>query len=149
MTYIAPNTRIIGNLSGEGAFILRGQIEGECDINGSLTVAEGSHWKGAIRATDIILAGSVEGDVTAEQSVEIAGTARIIGRLRASSITVAEGAVIEGEVTIAKATETQRPKLDAQLSPRQILSMLNENTEGVTVRHRRLPKVIRFNRRRS
>ncbi len=149
MTYIAPGAKIVGNLSGEGAFILRGQIEGECDISGSLTIADGSRWKGSIRATDIILAGSVEGDLTAEQSVEIAGTAHIIGRLCASSITVAEGAVIEGEVIIAKATETQRPKLDAQLSPRQILSMLNENTEGAVARHRRLPKVVRVSRRRS
>ncbi len=122
VTYIAPDTRIVGKLSGEGAFILRGRIEGECDINGSLTVAEGSHWKGAIRATNIILAGSVEGDVTAEQSVEIAGTAHIIGRLRANSIAVAKGAVIEGEVTIAKATETQPLKLYAQLSPRRAVS---------------------------
>ncbi len=122
VTYIAPDTRIVGKLSGEGAIILCGRIEGECDINGSLTVAEGSHWKGAIRATDIILAGSVEGDVTAEQSVEIARTAHIVGKLCASSIAVAEGAVIEGEVTIAKATETQPPKLYAQRSPRRAVS---------------------------
>ncbi len=118
-TYIGPGAKIVGNLSGEGNFIFCGRIEGECDINGSLTIADGSHWKGAIRATNIILAGSVEGDVTAEQRVEIAGTAHIIGKLCASSVAVAEGAVIEGDVAIAEAKETQTPELDAQPSSRR------------------------------
>ena len=108
VTYVAPGTKIVGNLTGEGAYIFCGEIEGECDINGPVTVAEGSHWKGAIRATDIVLAGTVEGDVTAKQRVEIAGTARISGSLRGSSIIVAEGAVIEGDVSITQAKEPQQ-----------------------------------------
>ena len=121
-TYIAPDTSIVGNLSAEGPFIFCGRSEGECNINGLLTIAAGSHWKGAIRATDIILAGSVEGDVTAEQSVEIARTAHIIGKLCASSVAIAEGAVIEGDVTIAEAKKTQRPKFGVQLSPSRAIS---------------------------
>ena len=122
VTYIAPNTRIVGNLSGEGAFILRGRIEGECDINGSLTIAEGSHWKGAIRATNIILAGKVEGDVTATQRVDITETARISGSLRARSIAVAEGAVIEGDIGVTQTKESQKPKTDARLYPSRAVS---------------------------
>jgi cytoskeletal protein CcmA (bactofilin family) len=107
-TYVAPGTKIVGNLSGEGAYIFCGEIDGECDINGPVTIAEGSHWKGSIRATDIVIAGSVEGDVTAKQRVEVSGSARISGSLRGSSIIVAEGAVIEGEVSITQAKESQR-----------------------------------------
>jgi len=117
-TFLAPGTKIVGTLSGKGAYIFCGEIEGECDIDGPVTIAEGSHWKGAIRATDIILAGSVEGDVTAKRRVELAGTAHISGSLRGSSIVVAEGAVIKGDVRITEAEETQRPKISAQLSVR-------------------------------
>lgn len=115
-TYIAAGTKIVGNLSGEGALILCGRIEGEGDINGSLTIAAGSHWKGAIRATDIILAGSVEGDVTAEQSVELTETAHVIGKLCARSIAVAPGAIIEGDLSITRAKEKQTSKLDVRLN---------------------------------
>ena len=115
-TYVAPGTKIVGNLSGEGTFIFCGEIEGECDINGPVTIAEGSHWKGSISATDIVLAGSVEGDVTAKKRVEVAGTARISGSLRGSSITVAEGAVIEGDVSITQAKKPQRAQAASRLS---------------------------------
>ena len=101
-TYIAPGTKIVGNLSGEGAYIFCGETEGECEIKGPVTIAEGSFWKGSVRATDIVLAGKVEGDVVAKQRVELTGTAHVTGSLRGSSIVVAEGAVIEGEVSIAK-----------------------------------------------
>jgi cytoskeletal protein CcmA (bactofilin family) len=65
-----------------------------------VTIAEGSRWKGTLRATDIVVAGVVEGDVISRQRVEIAGTARVTGSLSGNSIAVAEGAVIEGEIKV-------------------------------------------------
>ena len=123
VTFIAAGTRIVGNLSGDGTYIFFGQIEGDCNINGSVTIAESCHWKGKVRATDIILAGSVEGDVTATQRVEITETARISGSLHARSIAVAEGAVIEGDIgVVTQAKESQKPKPDARLYPRRAVS---------------------------
>jgi cytoskeletal protein CcmA (bactofilin family) len=77
-----------------------GVVEGDCDIDGPVTLAEGSRWKGTLRATDIIVAGVVEGDVIARQRVEISGTARVTGSLAGNSIAVAEGAIIEGEIKV-------------------------------------------------
>ena len=114
-TFLAAETKIVGTLSGKGAYIFCGEVEGECDINGPVTIAEGSHWKGAIRATEIIIAGSVEGDVAAKRRVELAETARVSGSLRGSSIVVAEGAVIEGDVRITAVKETENSKVTAQL----------------------------------
>lgn len=99
-TYIAPSTKIVGTITGQGAYVFCGAVEGDCDINGPLTLAEGSRWKGTLKATDIIVAGVVEGDVLARQRVEISGTARVSGSLSGHSIAVAEGAVIEGEIKV-------------------------------------------------
>jgi cytoskeletal protein CcmA (bactofilin family) len=99
-TYIAPTTKIVGTITGEGAYVFCGTVEGDCDINGPLTLAEGGQWQGTLRATDIIVAGTVVGDVVARQRVEIAGTARITGSLSGHSIAVAEGAIIEGEIKV-------------------------------------------------
>ncbi|HEX5047676.1 MAG TPA: polymer-forming cytoskeletal protein [Gammaproteobacteria bacterium] len=99
-TYIAPSTRIVGSITGQGAYVFCGTIEGDCDIDGPLTLADGGRWKGTIKATDIVVAGVVEGDVVARQRVEIAGTARVSGSLSGNSIAVAEGAVIEGEIRV-------------------------------------------------
>ena len=105
-TFIAPSTKIVGMISGQGSYVFCGSVEGDCDIDGPLTLAAGGHWKGVLKATDVIVAGTVEGDVVARQRVEIAGTARVSGSLSGNSIAVAEGAVIEGEI---KVTNGQPP----------------------------------------
>lgn len=99
-TYIAATTRIVGEISGDGAFIFAGRVEGNCDIDGPVTLAETGHWVGTLKATDIIVAGTVDGDVIANGRVEISGTARVAGSLAGNSIAVAEGAVIEGEIKV-------------------------------------------------
>jgi len=99
-TYIAASTTITGTITGQGAYVFCGTVEGNCDIVGPLTLAEGGRWKGTMKAADIVVAGTVEGDVVAQQRVEIAGTARITGSLAGNSIAVAEGAIIEGEIKV-------------------------------------------------
>ena len=99
-TYVAASTTIAGTVTGKGAYVFCGSVEGDCDIDGPLTLAAGGRWKGTLKATDIVVAGVVEGDVIATQRVEILGTARVTGSLAGNSIAVAEGAVIEGEIRV-------------------------------------------------
>lgn len=99
-TYLAASTKIVGTITGQGAYVFCGTVEGDCDISGPLTLAEGGRWKGTMKAIDVVVAGTVEGDVIAKQRVEIAGTARINGSLCGNSIAVAEGAIIEGAITV-------------------------------------------------
>lgn len=99
-TYIAPGTTIVGTISGRGPYVFCGTVEGDCDIDGPVTLAAGSMWRGTLRATDIVVAGSIEGDVVALKRVELTGTARVTGTLSGHAIAVAEGAVIEGEINV-------------------------------------------------
>jgi cytoskeletal protein CcmA (bactofilin family) len=99
-TYVAATTKVIGTITGQGAFVFCGTVEGDCDIDGPLTLAAGGHWKGTMKANDIVVAGIVEGDVVAKQRVEILGSARVTGSLSGNSIAVAEGAIIEGEIKV-------------------------------------------------
>jgi cytoskeletal protein CcmA (bactofilin family) len=99
-TYIAASTTVVGTISGQGAYVFCGTVEGDCDITGPVTLAESGKWRGTLKATDIVVAGVVEGDVVARERVEIGGTARVSGSLSGQSIAVAEGAVIEGEIKV-------------------------------------------------
>ena len=99
-TYVAASTTIVGTVTGKGSYVFCGTVEGDCDIDGPLTLAAGGRWKGTLKATDIVVAGVVEGDVIAKQRVEILGTARITGSLAGNSIAVAEGAIIAGEIKV-------------------------------------------------
>ena len=66
-TYVAASTKIVGTVTGQGAYVFCGTVEGDCDIDGPLTLAESGRWVGTMKATDIVVAGVVEGDVVSKQ----------------------------------------------------------------------------------
>lgn len=114
-TYIAPTTKITGSLSGKGTYVFCGEIEGDCNIDGPITLAAGSRWKGTLRATDVVVAGHIEGDVVADHKIEVADTAHIAGSLSGSSIAVAEGAVIEGDIKVTSGGQAHEFKEKRQV----------------------------------
>lgn len=105
-TLINEGCRISGEVSGEGDFIVNGEVAGDCDINGTVTLARNGFWQGSLTASNVIVAGQIEGDITASGKVEITDTARISGTVTAEAIAVAEGAVVEGAM---KTTGQSKP----------------------------------------
>ncbi len=95
-TLISEGCKIEGLLSGSGNFMINGEVDGECDVDGSVTLAKGGLWKGVIRANSVIVAGTINGDIVAAGQVEISDTARISGTVTGEAIAVAEGAVVDG-----------------------------------------------------
>ena len=105
-TLINEGCKISGEISGDGNFMVNGEVKGDCDINGTLTLAASGYWQGSIRADNVIVAGHMDGDVIANGKVEITNTARITGTVTAEAIAVAEGAVVEG---VMKTTGRSEP----------------------------------------
>jgi cytoskeletal protein CcmA (bactofilin family) len=105
-TLINEGCKISGLMTGSGTFLINGEIDGDCDLRGAVTVAKNGLWKGTIKATDVIIAGHVEGDIVVAGRVEITDTARISGTVTGEAIAVAEGAVVEG---VMKTTGPSEP----------------------------------------
>ena len=95
-TLINEGCKITGHLSGSGDFQIAGEVDGDCDITGTVTLAKSGFWSGTIKAGHIIVAGHVEGDIIAAGRVEIMSTAKVSGTVSGSAIAVAEGAIVEG-----------------------------------------------------
>lgn len=95
-TLISEGCKIEGVLSGTGNFLVSGEVDGLCDVDGSVTLTASGFWKGTIKASVIIVAGTVEGDLIASGRVEISKTAKIKGSISGEEIAVAEGAVVDG-----------------------------------------------------
>lgn len=95
-TLINEGCKITGVIGGSGDFLINGEIEGDCDIDGTVTLAQNGLWRGLIKAGTVIVSGHVEGDIIAAGKVEIAASAKIIGTVSGEAIAVAEGAVVEG-----------------------------------------------------
>ena len=104
-TLIDEGCKISGLMTGSGNFLINGEIDGDCDLSGTVTLAKNGLWKGTIKAADVIVAGHVEGDIVAAGKVEITDTARISGTVSGEAIAVAEGAVVEGVMKTAGPSE--------------------------------------------
>jgi len=104
-TLISEGCKITGTITGNGDYMINGEIDGDCDLDGSVTVAPKGLWKGTIRAATIVVAGTVEGNVEASGNVEISETARINGTVSGEPIAVAVGAVVEGVMKTTGRTE--------------------------------------------
>jgi cytoskeletal protein CcmA (bactofilin family) len=95
-TLISQGCKITGIISGDGDFQISGEIEGDCDLNGTVSITRSGSWKGSIRAGTIIVSGTVDGDLESAGRIEISETARVSGTITGEAIAVAEGAIIEG-----------------------------------------------------
>ena len=97
-TLISEGYKLAGIISGDGDFLVSGEVDGDCDLTGSLTISPSGFWKGKIKAAAVIVAGTIEGDILSGGRVEISDTARITGTVTGEAIAVAEGAVVQGKM---------------------------------------------------
>ena len=98
-TLINQGCTITGSIRGKGDYLVNGEVDGDCDIAGSVTLAQDGVWQGTIKADIIIVSGQVEGDIVAAGRVEITASAKIVGTVTGAAIAVAEGAVVDGTMS--------------------------------------------------
>lgn len=97
-TLINQGCKITGVISGSGDYQVSGEVDGDCDIDGTVSLARDGLWQGTIKASHVIISGHVEGDIVAQGKVEISNSAKITGTVTGEAIAVAEGAVVEGQM---------------------------------------------------
>lgn len=95
-TLISEGCKISGTLEGNGDFMISGEIHGESDLAGTVTITQKGYWKGTLKAAAVIIAGRVEGDVVSDGHIEIGETANVNGTVTGDAIAVAAGAVMQG-----------------------------------------------------
>ncbi len=95
---IAPGMTMEGKIEGTGNVRIGGRFKGEVSIKGDLTVEQGAHINGGIRAEIVIVRGEVKGNIHAVSRVELLEAGVLIGDLKASSLTVAAGSRMRGKV---------------------------------------------------
>lgn len=107
-TFVGAGSKFTGNLECAGDLVVAGTVEGDGAIRGALTLAEGGRWQGQVQATNAVLAGEVQGTVTISEKLEVRSTARVHGSVIARTIAIAEGGVIDGDMSVTSGANVVR-----------------------------------------
>jgi cytoskeletal protein CcmA (bactofilin family) len=99
-TVIAENTTVVGDIETRGPLMVSGNVQGNGKIGGTLSVGKTANWEGDIEARQAVLAGKVTGRIVVEDKLEVSASAVISGEIIAKVLAIANGARIEGEVTV-------------------------------------------------
>ena len=99
-TLVAVGTRFEGDFSCPGDLSVAGEVVGNAEVKGMLTLSDSGSWRGTARCAAALVAGGFDGELLIEGKLEIRATARIKGRISAAHVAVAEGAVIEAEIAV-------------------------------------------------
>lgn len=99
-TVIGTGVSFRGDLIAPGSVILSGNVHGDGDIGGTLSIGKGAHWEGQVRASAAVIAGSLTGSIAVTGQLEVGSAAIIKGNVTAKTLAIARGAVIEGEMQV-------------------------------------------------
>lgn len=97
-----------GTLQAKGNYFIQGEIVGDGEIDGVVSLAAGAYWKGNVTADYVQVAGKIEGHVVADTKIELATTAVVTGDLSAPAIAIAEGAQYLGIIHRPRKTQVTR-----------------------------------------
>lgn len=107
-TLIGVGTVVVGNLECEGDLVVGGSVQGDSTVRGSFTLFESARWLGRVEAKFAVIAGELQGELHVIEKLEIRKSARIRGTVSARSVAVAQGAVIEGDLSVTSGADVVR-----------------------------------------
>jgi cytoskeletal protein CcmA (bactofilin family) len=107
-TFVAPGSRLTGDLETDGPLVICGAVRGDGRIGGALSMAAGSEWHGEIHARAAVIAGRITGRLVVEEKLEVGASAVIRADVVARTVAIARGAIIEGAVTVTSGEAVTR-----------------------------------------
>jgi cytoskeletal protein CcmA (bactofilin family) len=94
-TVMGPDTFFQGAIRSKGFVRVDGKVEGSLSAEG-IVVGQSGHVQGDITAKSVVIGGKVTGNVVAEETLELQAQSQIVGDVRTAQLSIAEGAVFEG-----------------------------------------------------
>lgn len=89
---IGPTSRVRGQVRGEGALRIEGEVDGDIAVGGAAEIAQGGSVRGDVEAESLDVAGTLTGDVRAEGLVVVREGAELAGGVQATRIAIEPGA---------------------------------------------------------
>lgn len=99
--WIGPSVVVRGRLTSSDDMTIAGRVEGDVEVRENrLVIAPDAHIEGKVVALTVVVNGKVTGDIEAKRIIEIGATGAVYGDIVTPRMSVAEGATLEGNLSI-------------------------------------------------
>jgi cytoskeletal protein CcmA (bactofilin family) len=113
VTRIGKSFVIKGDISGSGSLYLECELQGNVELNGSLTVGPEGRVRANLQARSIVVQGRVEGDLYGLENAELKKSATVVGDIYTPRLAIEDGTSLEGSVHVHKGIPRPPNKEDA------------------------------------
>jgi cytoskeletal protein CcmA (bactofilin family) len=133
VTVVGQTMFLRGTIRGEGDLEIHGRVEGEIEVSGEVTIAEGALIKADVTGRRIVVRGAVAGNLTGAEGVRLEDGARVVGDIHAATVGILEGALLRGNLETgerpsgakkqARAAQAAKPlaRLEARPQARKVV----------------------------
>lgn len=89
----------------EGDLRVGGILEGEVEVTGDVAIDDLAKVKASVTARDVSISGQVVGAIVARKRLEVTRSGSLIGDVRVARLTIQDGAMFSGKVSMGAAAE--------------------------------------------
>jgi cytoskeletal protein CcmA (bactofilin family) len=97
VTIVGTGARLEGNVVSAGNLRIDGQVKGQINADGDVTLSPQSQVEADIRAQNVSVAGKFKGNVIVKAKAHLARGGRIDGNITSKTLVVEEGGVFHGQ----------------------------------------------------
>lgn len=98
---LSSGVSITGSVKFRSELVIDGEVDGEIESGGRLTVGKNARIRGEIRTQSVIVQGTVDGNITASERCELQAGCTLRGDIEAPRLIVDEDATFLGSAKIA------------------------------------------------
>ena len=99
-TTIGKSLFLDGELTGKDGLIIKGKLNGNIKVEGSILVEKDAIVKADIHANNVKISGEVKGNISSTGNVHYMEDSTVNGDTKTSRILIEDGATIKGSVHI-------------------------------------------------
>ena len=97
VTIVGAGARLEGNVVSAGSLRIDGQVKGQINADGDVTLSPQSQVEADIRAQNVSVGGRFTGNIVVKDRAHLARGGRIDGNITSKTLVVEEGGVFHGQ----------------------------------------------------
>jgi len=114
VTVVGQGAKLEGTVVSAGSLRIDGQVKGQINADGDVTLSPQSQVEADIRAQNVAVAGRFKGSIVVKARAEISRGGRVEGDITSKTLVVEEGAVFQGQSIMEQPAPGAQPAAPPQ-----------------------------------